>query len=233
MVIDEVAGIFKRISHTAMRAGRDPSSVTLVAVTKTVDADAIEDAVQNGLRVFGENRVQEARDKIASLQHRLVGTPVKWHLIGPLQKNKAKYAVRFFDIIHTLDSTGLADEIEKEAAKLDKVQRVLIQVKLSLEETKHGVDPALVEDLLQHAASLRHLKVEGLMVMPPYDPNPEHVRPFFRRLRELRDTMQEKGFALPELSMGMSHDFEAAIEEGATLVRIGTAIFGERKEPMQ
>jgi pyridoxal phosphate enzyme (YggS family) len=217
------------MSHAAMRGGRGPEEVRLVAVTKTVGPEVVREAIEAGLRVFGENKVQEARDKIGALASGLSTEHVEWHLIGHLQKNKAKYAVRLFDLIHTLDSIGLADELDREAAKLGRVQRVLVQVKLSEEETKHGADPAVVMALLEHAASLRHLRVEGLMTMPPYDPDPESARPCFRRLSELREALRQKGFELSELSMGMSHDFEVAIEEGATLVRVGTALFGERR----
>lgn len=212
-----------------MRAGRKPEDVRLVAVTKTVGIDGIRKATDIGLRVFGENKVQEAKEKISNLQLEILDMKVEWHLIGPLQRNKAKYAVRLFDLIHSLASEGLAEDLNKEAGKTGKVQRVLIQVKLSEEETKHGVSEQELPLLVEKMTRFGNLKLEGLMTMPPFFDDPELARPFFRRLRELRDGLEKNGFILPELSMGMSNDYEVAIQEGATLVRIGTAIFGERR----
>jgi pyridoxal phosphate enzyme (YggS family) len=185
--------------------------------------------VELGLRIFGENRVQEAKEKIAHLQHHMPDYAVEWHLIGHLQKNKSGIAVHLFDLIHSVDSSGLAHEINKHAEKLGKTQRVLIQVKLAEEESKSGISAELFMKMLREASGMRHLSIEGLMTMPPYFDKPEMATPFFRRLRELRDLAEAEGFRLPELSMGMTHDFEAAILEGATMVRIGTGIFGERK----
>jgi len=153
---------------------------------------------------------------------------VEWHLIGHLQKNKAKAAVQFFDLIHSVDSEGLAGEINRHAEKLGKIQKILIQVKLSEEESKYGVPEEGFMKLLHEVSGMKHLKIEGLMTMPPFFDNAEMARPIFRKLRELRDNAEGDGFNLPELSMGMTHDFEAAILEGATMVRIGTGIFGER-----
>lgn len=226
---DNIAAISRRITDAAARSGRKRGDVGLVAVTKTVDAVTIRKAFDAGLRVFGENRVQEAREKIDYLG----GIPgatgdVQWHLIGHLQRNKVKYAVGLFDLIHSVDSAALADELERQASKNGGVQKILVEVKLSDEETKHGVAAAELEHLLVHISGLKGLALRGLMTIPPFFGDPEEARPYFRRLRELRDEMQKKGFDLPELSMGMSGDFEVAIEEGATLVRIGTAIFGER-----
>lgn len=222
-----------------MRAGRDPQVVNLIAVTKTVNIETIHAAIDIGIRIFGENRVQEARGKVESLKYK-VSTPsptldkwgigeVKWHLIGTLQKNKAKYAVQLFDLIHTVDSIELAEELDKQSNKISKIQRILVQVKLSQEETKNGVSEDDLIPLLEKISSLNTLKLEGLMTIPPFFDDQEKVRPYFRKLREIRDEAQKKGFMLPELSMGMSNDFEVAIEEGATMVRIGTALFGERK----
>lgn len=218
----------KRISHAAMRAGRNPEEIKLIAVTKNVNIDTIKEAIDSGLRIFGENRVQEAIKKVSVIGCQASGSNIQWHLIGHLQKNKTKYAVQLFDLIHSVDSIELAEELNKQAEKIGKVQRILIQVKLSEEETKHGVLEKDLEPLLEKIKSLRHLKLEGLMTMPPYVEDVEKVRPYFRRLKEIRDRCQDLGFHLPELSMGMSNDFEVAIEEGATMVRIGTAIFGER-----
>lgn len=228
MLLENITKIFKKMSHAAMRAGRNPEDVKLVAVTKTVSVDAIKEAVDIGLRIFGENRVQEAQKKIQDSKLKIQNPNIQWHLIGHLQKNKAKYAVQLFDLIHTIDSIELAEEIDKQAKKVGKIQRVLVQVKLSDEETKHGISEEELILLLEKIQVLSNLKLEGLMTMPPYFDNPENVRPYFRRLREIREEGQKKGFMLKELSMGMSNDFEVAIEEGATMVRIGTAIFGER-----
>lgn len=200
----------------------------LLVVTKTVGASAIREAVDSGMRVFGENRVQEARKKILSDEIRAMPEKLEWHLIGHLQKNKAKDAVQLFEVIHSVDSIELAEELDRQAEKFAKTQRILIQVKLSEEETKSGVTEKGFPELLEKIAKLKHLKLEGLMTIPPYRENVQDVVPYFRRLRELRDEAEKAGFKLPELSMGMSHDYEAAIEEGATMVRIGTAIFGER-----
>lgn len=207
-----------------MRAGRRPEDIILVAVSKTVGTDLIRQAIDTGQRIFGENRVQEALDKISEISD----IAVKWHLIGHLQRNKAKFAAGAFELIHSVDSVELADELQKQAEKKNIMQRILAEVKLSEEETKHGIDTDSLELLLEHIIKLNNLRLEGLMTVPPYFADPEEARPYFRRLRELRDALQDKGFQLPELSMGMSGDFEVAIEEGATLVRVGTAIFGER-----
>ncbi len=215
-----------RIAAAARRAGRDPSSITLVAVSKTVPAGPIREAVQAGAAVLGENRVQEARDKIGQL-----GGIASWHLIGSLQKNKAKYAVKLFDLIHSVDSLELAQEIDRQAAKAGKVQDVLIEVNIAGEAAKAGVSAGTAVDLARDAAKLRHIRVRGLMTMPPYSENPGDSRPYFQRLRELAAVISREnipGLALRELSMGMSGDFEVAVEEGATMVRVGTAIFGSR-----
>ncbi len=241
MLIENASAIFKKMSHAAMRAGRSPDEVKLIAATKTVGIETIKEAIDAGLRIFGENRVQEAQKKISDLKSQITppapplnkgGTigGVEWHLIGHLQKNKAKYAVQLFDLIHTVDSVELAEELNKQAEKIGKIQSILVQVKLSEEETKHGISEDELILLLEEIKKLKNLKLEGLMTMPPFFDNPEEARPYFRRLRKIRDNAKEKGFMFPELSMGMSGDFEVAIEEGATMVRIGTAIFGERSK---
>jgi len=229
MISQNISDIYKTISHAAMRAGRDPSVVHMLAVTKTVNAQDVKEAAEAGLRMFGENRVQEARDKIPLLQSMLPDMTMQWHLIGNLQKNKAKYAVQLFDLIHTVDSIELADILDKEAQKIGKIQDVLVQVKLSSEETKHGAAEADAPALAMHISSLENLRLRGLMTIPPFFENPEEARPYFRKLKLIRDNIEAQGIRLPELSMGMSHDFETAIEEGATIVRIGTAIFGQRR----
>ncbi len=229
MLLENASAVFKKMSHAAMRAGRRPEDVRLVAVTKTVGIDEIRKAADIGLRVFGENRIQEAKEKITNLKFESSNSNIEWHLIGHLQRNKAKYAVKLFDMIHSVDSEELAADLDEEAKKAGKVQRVLIQVKLSDEETKSGISEQDLPLLVEKVARLGNLNLEGLMTIPPFFDDPEPARPFFRRLRELRDGLEKKGFVLPELSMGMSNDYEVAIQEGATLVRIGTAIFGERR----
>lgn len=155
---------------------------------------------------------------------------IQWHLIGPLQKNKAKYAVQLFELIHSLDSIALAEELNKQAEKIGKVQKVLVEIKLSPEETKHGIPPKDLFNLLKTVQQgMKNIKITGLMTIPPFSEKPEDARPYFRELRELKDRAQAADFNLPELSMGMSNDFECAIEEGATMVRVGTALFGERR----
>jgi PLP dependent protein len=230
MLIDNINTIYKRIAHAAMKAGRDPHDVRLIAVTKLVDAGLVCEAVDAGLREFGENRVQEGRKKVLTLREEIPGSPLAWHLIGHLQKNKVAAAVELFDLIHSVDSPELVEVINKKAEKIGKRQRVLVQVKLSDEESKYGSLKENVLPLLELIRRMKNVKVEGLMTVPPFFDNPEVVRPYFRKLSELRDYAEEEGFVLPELSMGMSNDFEVAIEEGATIVRIGTAIFGERQK---
>ncbi len=227
-LIENISQVFKRISRSAMRVGREPQDIMLVAVTKTVPPERVMEAIEAGLRIFGENRVQEARQKIPEIMKITPDLKISWHMIGPLQRNKVKYAVRLFDIIHSVDSLDLAQEIDKEAKKVKKIQDVLIEVKLSHEETKHGIKPERLFELLEKCSALKNINVRGLMTIPPYSINPEDARPYFRKLRELLEEANSRKFALKELSMGMSGDFEVAIEEGATIVRIGTAIFGER-----
>lgn len=217
-----------RIAGAAARAGRDPRGVELVAVSKAVPVPRILEALRAGVAVFGENRVQEAREKI-----RVLNPPgVQWHLVGHLQTNKAKVAVELFDLIHSVDSPRLARALDQHGANLDRPIRALIQVELGGETTKSGLREDEVIPLLRACRDLPHLAVEGLMILPPFRERPEEIRPFFRRLRELRDRANDAcpDHRLVHLSMGMSHDFEVAIEEGATLVRIGTAIFGARPQ---
>jgi len=227
-VFENIKEVCRIISRGAMKADRSPDEVRLVVVTKTVGVKAIQEAVDSGMRLFGENRVQEAKRKILSDEIQAMSEKLEWHLIGYLQKNKARDAVQLFELIHSVDSVELAEELNKQAEKIGKVQRILVQVKLSAEDTKSGVIEKGLPELLKKIVQLKHLRLEGLMTIPPYLENVKDVVPYFRRLRELRDEAEKDGFTLPELSMGMSHDYEAAIEEGATMVRIGTAIFGER-----
>jgi pyridoxal phosphate enzyme (YggS family) len=220
---ERLAGVRRRIEAAAGRSGRAAGSVTLVAVSKTMPVEAVRAAVAAGATILGENRVQEARDKIEAL-----AGAAEWHLIGHLQTNKAKLAVGLFDRIHSLDSIRLAHELERHAGEAGRRVRCLVQVNVGGEEQKNGASESEVRPLLEAASRLPHLLVEGLMAIPPFLSDPEAVRPFFRRLRVLREQLASDGFFLPDLSMGMTQDFEVAIEEGATLVRVGTAIFGPR-----
>jgi pyridoxal phosphate enzyme (YggS family) len=216
-----------RIQRAALACGRPPESVRLVAVSKTVAAKRVRKAIEAGVTILGENYIQESREKFNALYDQ----KVTWHFIGHLQTNKAKYAVRIFDLIHSVDSLKLANALNKEAAKREKIQDILIQVNLSGETTKSGVSQNEVAKLLEQAAGLDHIRVRGLMTMPPFFDDPERARPFFDALAELKDRLGPTPTAnadLGELSMGMTGDFEEAIAAGATLVRIGTAIFGER-----
>jgi PLP dependent protein len=232
MLKENLENILNRIQITAINCGRNPESIRLVAVTKTVPANRIKDAIQAGVAIFGENYLQEARDKIRELS----AYPVSWHFIGTLQSNKAKFVVKLFDMIHSVDSVKLAMEINKQAEKIGKIQDILIQVNVAGEAQKSGVSPEQAIEMLTEISRFKNISVKGLMTMPPYFNDPERVRPFFKQLRQLRDKLQKKfsdpssagHIGLDELSMGMTGDFEAAIHEGATLVRIGTAIFGER-----
>jgi pyridoxal phosphate enzyme (YggS family) len=217
----------ERITKAAISSGRDPKTVKLVAVSKTVPLDRIQAGIKAGVTDLGENYVQEAREKIEAL----AGENVCWHFIGHLQSNKAKYAVKLFDLIHSVDSFKLAKELDRRAGALGKVQPILIQVNISGEETKSGIEAEKALALVRETAPLENLGVRGLMTMPPYFNAPDKVRPYFRALRSLHERIHEEAIPnidMPELSMGMTGDFETAIEEGATLVRIGTAIFGER-----
>ena len=222
---ERLAEVRRRIDAAAGRSGRTAEAVTLVAVSKTMSVEAIREAVAAGVTVLGENRVQEARDKIAAL-----AGVAEWHLVGHLQTNKAKLAVGLFQRIHSLDSVQLAEELERHARETGRRVRCLIQVNVGGEEQKSGAPESGVRPLLEAANRLPHILVEGLMAIPPFLSDPEAIRPYFRRLRLLRDELAREGFSLPDLSMGMTQDFEVAIEEGATLVRVGTAVFGPRGE---
>ncbi len=217
----------ERVAAAAQTAGRDPAEVRLIAVTKGVPVDRIREAIACGIREIGENRVQEAQEKQVLLGTVPAGDcpPIAWHLIGHLQRNKAGTAAGLFDCIHSVDSPQLAEALDKACErKLD----VLIQVNVSGELTKHGCAPEAAPALAQAVSRCSNLRLSGLMTLAPFTEDPEQARPVFRMLRLLRDELQGKGFSLPHLSMGMSHDFEVAVQEGATMVRIGTAIFGER-----
>ncbi|MCF8027425.1 MAG: YggS family pyridoxal phosphate-dependent enzyme [Desulfobacteraceae bacterium] len=226
-IAENIQQVRERITKAALGCGRSPQEVGLVAVTKTVSHEQIRKAAEAGLDCFGENYIQEADKKITAL----ADTAVSWHFIGHLQSNKAKYAVRLFDLIHSVDSLKLAKELNRQAARHGRVQKVLIQINLGGEQTKSGAEKQAAEELVYDVAGLENLSIRGLMTLPPFFDAPEKVRPYFRQLAELRREIAAKNIAnmeMDELSMGMTGDFETAIEEGATLVRIGTAIFGKR-----
>ncbi len=214
----------ERIARAAQRAKRDPDEVKLVAVSKTVEPSRIQEAIEAGVSILGENYVQEAQKKIEAISQK-----VSWHFIGHLQTNKAKYAVRLFDMIHSLDSLSLAEELNRRAEKEGRRLKVMIEVNLSGETTKFGTEQEKALELARSVLLLRNLSLVGLMTMPPYFDDPERSRPYFIQLRGLKEKMEQEGICLSDLSMGMSNDFEVAIEEGATYVRVGTAIFGPRK----
>ena len=217
--------IRERIARAAERSGRRAEEITLVAVSKTVPADAVRAAYEAGLRDFGENRVQERdakRPKLADLR-------ATWHFIGHLQSNKARLATQIFDRVDSLDSLSLAQKLDSAARELGKRLPVLIEVHLGGESTKTGAAEGELAALAERVATLPNLELRGLMAVPPYSDDPEHARPYFRQLRGLRDDIEKRlGRQFPALSMGMSHDFEIAIEEGATEIRVGTALFGAR-----
>lgn len=227
----QLEAINQRIAAACQRAGRDFSEVTLVAVSKTVAPSRLEAAITAGVSSFGENRVQEAAAKIAELRNVVAERRVQWHLIGHLQSNKARRAVELFDAVHSVDSRRLAERLNQSAGELGKRLPVFIEVNLAAEAAKSGAAINETLPLCEQVAKLAYLELKGLMAVPPFLDDAEAVRPFFRRLRELRDEARGLGIAgehCQDLSMGMSNDFEVAIEEGATLVRIGTALFGAR-----
>ena len=219
--------ILVRIGEAAERTGRSAKDVALVAVTKGHPAGVVVSAAKAGFTVFGENRVGEGVRKIEALRPRFPG--LVWRLIGPLQTNKAKPALQFFSAIESLDRERLVARLEGLLSAEGRRMPVLLEVNLGGEATKSGVSPEAVEDLARAAVACEHLEVRGLMAVPPFQDDPELSRPYFRKLREIRDRLADRlGTPLAELSMGMSHDFEVAVEEGATEVRVGTAIFGPR-----
>jgi len=223
-----LADVRDRMARAALRAGRGAGDVRLVAVSKTYPIEHVRAAAAAGQRDFGENRVQEALQKIESAQD----LDVRWHLIGHLQSNKARKAAVSFACVHSIDRLDLLEAVDRAAADAGTSPEVLVQVDLAAEPTKHGATLDLVRAVVERAARSRAVRLAGLMLLPPYLEDPEKVRPYFRQLRELRDRLSDEGVPaamLRELSMGMSHDFEVAIEEGATLVRVGTAIFGTRQ----
>jgi len=227
---ENLAGVRQRIEAACRRAGRPAASVRLVAVSKTFAAETVQHAAAAGQQVFGENRIQEAATKIEALR----SANLRWHLIGHLQSNKARKAVELFDLIESIDSLELAARVSDIAGKLGKRMPVLLQVHLGNEETKHGFDPERLREQLPELLAFPHIDVRGLMAIPPFLEDPEKVRPYFRQLRTVRDhwNAENPSLVLTELSMGMSSDFEVAIEEGATSIRVGTGLFGKRVAPI-
>jgi len=226
---DRLAQVREQIALAAERAGRRSEEITLIAVSKTFDSSTVQRAVDAGALDLGENRVQEAASKVETVK----GERLRWHLIGHLQSNKARLAVRAFDVIHTIDSSELAERLDRIAGEEGRRLTVLAQVDLAREPTKTGADETELAGIVEALDAARHLDFKGLMTMPPFFDQPEQTRPYFRRLREILDELNRSRppqQRLTELSMGMSHDFEAAIEEGATMVRVGTAIFGRREK---
>jgi pyridoxal phosphate enzyme (YggS family) len=229
-IAQNVAEIRERIASAARRVGRSVDDVVLMGVSKTFPAETVVEAYTAGVRVFGENRVQEFADKSAALSQLL---DAEWHLIGHLQSNKAAKAAELFHAVDSIDSLRLAERLNASATSLGKKLRVLIEINIGGEPAKAGLHPSSpeLEEILQAAPRLDHLAIEGLMAIPPFFENPEDARPYFHKLREVRDPIaarQLSGVGMTVLSMGMSHDFEIAVEEGSTCVRVGTAIFGTR-----
>jgi len=233
MIDANIKALRQRIQQVCQRIGRNPEEITLVAVTKTVDVRRIQEAFDAGIRDLGENRVQELLEKKDKLPK-----DIRWHLVGHLQTNKVKYIIDFVHLIHSVDSFKLAEEIERRASCPDKsgdararTVDVLIEVNTSDEPSKFGVKPEKAIELVKRIAELPHIKIQGLMTIGAFLPNPEDVRPCFTLLRQLRDAVEREkvdGVSMRHLSMGMTNDFEVALEEGATILRIGTAIFGAR-----
>ena len=223
-VKDNLEIINKKIKEAALKVNRDPQEIKIVAVIKTATLEQIKEVINEGVKIIGENKVQEAKGK-----YQVLTTEVKWHLIGHLQTNKVKYAVEIFDLIHSVDSIKLAKEIDKRSVQFKKTIDVLIEVNISGEETKYGYNPEKVEAFLKEISEFSGIRVRGLMTIAPISKNKEEVRPYFRRLRELSERIRDKNIKnikMDYLSMGMTDDFEIAIEEGANMVRIGRGIFG-------
>ena len=228
MISENLVQVKRCIIEAAKRAGRDPSGVRLLAVTKEQSDATVAKGIQAGMTLLGENKVQEASGKIEAFGRK---NGLEWHFIGRLQKNKVKFIFDLFDLIHSVDSLALAEAIHKKAQKIGSCMPILLQVNISGEKSKLGIDPLDLPREIREFAKLEGVKISGLMTIPPFDRDPETSRPYYARLRELRDTCSSLNIpriCLDELSMGMSNDYEVAIEEGATLVRVGTGLFGPR-----
>lgn len=227
IIAANIKAIRQRLAAAAARSQREPDSIKLLAVTKTVSPAHVGEAIAAGVTAFGENYVQEAKEKIAAIDKR-----VEWHMIGYLQTNKVKYVANLFDYIHSVDRMELAREINRRAALTGRQMNILVEINISGEDTKSGVPAIHAIELIKAISSLENISVKGLMTMAPYSDNPENSRPYFSELKSLQKKIISEdipGIRMDELSMGMTDDFEIAIEEGATIVRIGRAIFGERK----
>ena len=228
MISENLVQVKRCIIEAAKRAGRDPSGIRLLAVTKEQSDATVAKGIQAGMTLLGENKVQEASGKIEAFGRK---NGLEWHFIGRLQKNKVKFIFDLFDLIHSVDSLALAEAIHKKAQKIGSCMPILLQVNISGEKSKLGIDPLDLPREIREFAKLEGVKISGLMTIPPFDRDPETSRPYYARLRELRDTCSSLNIpriCLDELSMGMSNDYEVAIEEGATLVRVGTGLFGPR-----
>ncbi|MFH0926462.1 MAG: YggS family pyridoxal phosphate-dependent enzyme [bacterium] len=227
IITQRIAEVKETIAKACLKIGKDPKKIIIVAVTKTVSPSNIIAGINAGLTIMGENRIQEAKEKISQINN----PNVEWHLIGHLQTNKAKEAVRLFNLIHSVDNFKVAQELSKWAVIYEKNLSILIQVNIAGEETKSGIALVDVKELINNIMKLKNLSVKGLMIIPPYNPEPEKSRPYFRQLYTLAEGFRKDsllGVEMSYLSMGMSNDFEVAIEEGANMVRLGTAIFGKR-----
>jgi hypothetical protein len=226
-IADNLARVRSQIRAAAHRAGRDPADIKLLAISKSHPAEAVEQAYEAGIASFGESRAQEGREKVAELRH----LSISWHFVGHVQTNKVKYLLGAYELIHSLDRWKLAVEIDKRAQREGTKQPCLVQVNISGEDSKYGLPPTAVSGFLDRVAPLEGIQVKGLMTIAPLVEDPEETRPCFRRLRELAEELRPglpSGVRLSELSMGMTNDFEVAVEEGATILRVGRAIFGER-----
>ncbi len=220
--------IYEIIRKSAEKVGRSPNEIILLGASKTQPIEKIVEAYNAGVKYFGENKVQEGIKKIDELRPKY--PDIHWHFIGGLQTNKAKYVVKYYELIHSVDRKSLVDEIDKRAKKINKVQECLIEVNIGDEETKYGVNPDDLEELYEYCLSKENIRILGLMCIPPYSEDKEQSRKYFIKLRELKEKLEDEyKVKLPHLSMGMSNDFDIAIEEGATIVRVGSAIFGERE----
>ena len=218
--------LVERIDEAVAKSGRDARAIKLLAAAKSQSIEAIRAALVAGVTLIGENYVQEAGEKKSE-----ISTLVEWHMIGHLQRNKVRLAVELFDVIESLDNLALARELDKEGRRRGQIIRAFVEINFGGEESKSGIAKNHVASLLESVAKLANLRIEGLMTVPPFRQDPEQVRPYFRELRELKEKLSEPGFPnvdLKELSMGMTHDYPVAVEEGATIVRIGTALFGPR-----
>jgi PLP dependent protein len=226
-VAENVKRVYERMQQAAERVGRDPAEVRLVAASKMVEAARLRAAIAAGVKILGENYLQEARKKIGQLGLHAV----EWHCIGALQRNKIRYIFDLFSMVHAVDRLALAEEINRRGERLGRQMAILLEVNIGGEESKSGFTPQALQAEIEQFAAMSHVQVRGLMTIPPPTPTPEGARPFYQELRQLRDSLSQRGIEgldFTELSMGMTADFEVAIEEGATLVRVGTAIFGPR-----